>query len=716
MASAVVAVFNFVRNALLFAGGGALGSTLGGTIAATVIAGVVTAGIAVGTARAFGALLAPEIPGIGPNPGTRIQLAPDTGNKIQVVYGDVLTSGPISDANISNQNQTMHYFIVLSEETDSGTFSIGSAGIRFGDKKLTFGTGASAHTVVSTFDANGTSTTNWNGKIRVRVYAGSTQASDQIFPVPGGGVTAVAATTMMPHWTDTTNYAGTGLVFAMVEVDYDAEQGLTNMDAMTFNLVNSLKSPGSVAIDYMTNDRYGAGISNTLIDFDSFTGAGNSSVGGYADELVTYTPNGGGSANIARYEINGTLSTLEDVSTNIDKLMMSCGSYMLFDGKQGKYKGLPNKIYEDQANCFVANDDNIVSSIRIQNTDLYQMYNQVEIEYFDKERRDQRNTVFIEIPTGERNSGEPDNKLSYSIDMINNKVHAEALGNIDLLQTRLDSVIQFTGDHSFLQVDVGDVIKVTNSTYGYTDKLFRVMRIKESEDELGSLTCDIVGLEYADSVYEPVDTTLDLPFANIDLPRIPIIQAIPIPGVFDGTYANLTLDPTTFGNIIVKDTMKVFGAGAQLADSPAANTSVVSGTTFEEIIPVESYDITDSDIGDYEVSASATLGGNITGAYDLGFSTNVKVTWANATAAASTTFTGGGVEITNLPSTTPPPPLVYARKINTDPVANGHPADMTPQTANIVLRGYSTIDTSNTFVRSFGNMNYEMLRVTKGEK
>jgi hypothetical protein len=59
---------------------------------------------------------------------------------------------------------------------------------------------------------------------------------------------------------------------------------------------------------------------------------------------------------------------------------------------------------------------------------------------------------------------------------------------------------------------------------------------------------------------------------------------------------------------------------------------------------------------------------------------------------------------------------VYARKINTDPVANGHPADMTPQTANIVLRGYSDIDTSNSAVRSFSNMNYEMLRVTKGEK
>ena len=58
--------------------------------------------------------------------------------------------------------------------------------------------------------------------------------------------------------------------------------------------------------------------------------------------------------------------------------------------------------------------------------------------------------------------------------MINNNMSAEILANIDLNQTRLDTVIEFSGDHSFMQVDVGDVIKVTNTTYGFTDKLFRV--------------------------------------------------------------------------------------------------------------------------------------------------------------------------------------------------------------------------------------------------
>ncbi len=682
-------------------------------IAAHIIGGVIVAGLAVATARAFGAMMMPDIPGIGPNPGTRIQLSPDTGNKIQIVYGDVLTSGPICDANISNENKMMHYFTVLSEKTDTGTFTIGSQGIRFGDKKLTFGSGASAHIVQSVFDQNGTSNTNWSGKIRVRLYAGGTAASNQIFPVPGGLTSAVDATTMMPHWTNTTNYKATDLVFAMTEIDYDQEEGLVNMEPMTFNLVNSLTAPGNVVIDYMTNNRYGAGIANTLIDFDSFTGSGNSSVSGYGNETVSFTQFPSTGATQPRFQINGTLGTLDDVQTNLDKLMSSCGSFLLFDGKQGKYKGLPNQIYQNQSSCFVANDDNIVSKISIQNTDLYQQYNAVEVEYFDKERRDQRNSVLVETPSADRNTGEPDNKLNYSLEMVNNKVSVEILANIDLKQTRLDKVVTFTGDHSFLQVDVGDVIKFTNETYGFTDKLFRVMQIKEAEAEDTTLTCQVVCLEYADSVYTTPAVTTDAPFANVTIPTLPVIGPIYIPGVFNGTYNNTTLDPTTFGNVLVNQHMKTFGAGTQLTDQPNSHILANTTTTFRDITTPESYDVSGIDLGDYEFSSSANLGGTLSGIYDLGFRQSITMTFANATATATQTVTGGGITIDNMPATTPPPPLNASFKVSVDPTSYaGISNDMLPTTANIVLQGYSDIGGTG----EFGGLNYEFLRVTKGEK
>ena len=715
MGSAIVsAVFSFVRAALFTA---SAAGTYG--VVANIVAGVITAGLAVGTARAFGSMLKPEIPGQGNslNTGTRIQVAPDTSNRIQVCYGNVLTGGPVCDAEISNQNKTMNYFIVLSEKTDSGTFTIGDQGIRFGDKKLIFGSGANAHIVQSFFDANGTSSADWSGKLRVRVYAGSTQASDQIFPVPGGGTTAVAATTMMPNWISlgTPHYRADDMVFAIVQMDYDAENGLTALEPVTFDLRNTLRSTGSVIVDYMTNSRYGAGIANSLIDISSFTGAGNTTVGGYGDETITYTPSGGGSSTQPRYEINGTLSTANDVSTNIDRLIMASGSYMFFDGKQGKYKGLPNKIYADQANCFVATDDNIVSPIKIQNTDLYQMYNSVEVEYFDRQIRDQRNTIIVEIDSAERNTGEPENKLTYSIDMINNNMSAEILANIDLNQTRLDTVIEFSGDHSFMQVDVGDVIKVTNSTYGFTDKLFRVMRVREQEDELGALTFQIVGMEYADSVYSGPTVTETDPFANVSMPTItPIGPIIPLK-YFNQNYGNLSLDPGVYGNVIPNQGMKVFGAGAQLENADLSNTSLANGTTYFDVITPEVFDITDVDIGDYTFTGYGNAGGVLpVGGFDMAWRNNITINYANTTSQVNVNLGGGGVVYQNIDQA--PPQLVDTKKVTIDPTAHSLPADMKPQTATIRLQGYSTLDSAGNISRQFGRMGYEVKRITKGEK
>ena len=693
-----MAVFTAIATAIV----GAVGLT---GVLATIATSVIAGGLAYGTARALGVFKPPSLDQ-GADPGVSIQLPPATDNKIPILYGKAFTSGPIFDAAISNENKTMTYCIALSEETQTGTFSVGD--IYMNDVELVF----SGNTVTSHIDPNQSTSTTYNGNVRVNVYQGGSAAGDCIFPTSGG----VAATSIVPHWG--VNHTANALVFAVMQVDYDAENGLTGLPQMTFEMTNSLNNPGDVLYDYLTSDRYGAKLTNADIDVNSIIGTANTQMAGYCDELVAYTNKANVSTTNKRYEINGMLSTFDTASTNIDKICQASATFFTYNVKDGVFAAIPNRAIStaEKANCLVYNDDNITSKIDISSTELYSLYNGVEIEFMDQNRKDQTNTILVSTPLADRNANEPENILNYKIDMINDNVRAERLANIDLNQSRVATVIQFESDFSGIQTDVGDIIKVTNSLYGWTDKLFRVMRVTEVSGETGMINARMSCIEYSDDYYSnPV--SIETPdIGIIDLPRIPIIGDIPIIDVFQGNYGNVDALPTAFGSVIPNQTMATFGAGAQLADSPASNTSVVSSTTFEEIIPVESYDITNSDIGDYEVSASSTLGGTITGAYDIGFSTNVLVTWANATASASTNFTGGGVEITNLPSTTPPPPLVYARKINTDPVANGHPADMTPQTANIVLRGYSDIGTSNSAVRSFSNMNYEMLRVTKGEK
>ena len=167
------AIAGAVTNALLFAGGGFLGSTLVGTAIATATGYIVAGGLAVATARALGVFDMPDMPD---DPGVTIQLPPSTDNKLPVLYGNAFTSGPIFDAAISNQNQTMTYCIALSEETQTGTFSCSQ--IFMADDELIF----SGNTVTSHRNPNQSTSTNYNGKIRVNIYQGGSSGSDVIFP------------------------------------------------------------------------------------------------------------------------------------------------------------------------------------------------------------------------------------------------------------------------------------------------------------------------------------------------------------------------------------------------------------------------------------------------------------------------------------------------------------------------------------------------------
>ena len=692
-----MAVFTAIASAIV----GAIGlSGVLATIATSVIAG----GLAYGTARALGVFKPPSLDQ-GADPGVSIQLPPATDNKIPILYGKAFTSGPIFDAAISNSNKTMTYCIALSEETQTGTFSVGD--IYMNDVELVF----TGNTVTSHIDPNQSTATTYNGNVRVNVYQGGSSGSDVIFPTSGTG-SSTAASAIVPHWG--ANHTANALVFAVMQVDYDAENGLTGLPQMTFEMTNSLNNPGDVLYDYLTSDRYGAKLTNADIDVNSIIGTANTQMAGYADELVPYTNKANVSTTNKRYEINGMLSTFDSASTNIDKICQASATFFTYNVKDGVFAAIPNRAIStaEKANCLVYNDDNITSKIDISSTELYSLYNGVEIEFMDQNRKDQTNTVLVSTPLGDRNANEPENILNYKIDMINDNVRAERLANIDLNQSRVATVIQFESDFSGIQTDVGDIIKVTNSLYGWTDKLFRVMRVTEVSGETGMINARMSCIEYSDDYYSnPV--SIETPdIGIIDLPRIPIIGDIPIIDVFTGNYGNVDALPTVYGSVIPNQTMATFGAGAQLTDQPNNHVLANTVTTFRDITTEESYDITDSDIGDYEFSSSGQLGGTITGAYDLGFRQKVTMTFANATASNTQTVTGGGIEITNMPSTTPPPPLNATFKVSTDPTAYGFASDMKPTKANIVLQGYSDIGGTG----EFGGLNYEFLRVTKGEK
>jgi len=699
-----MAVFTAIASAIV--GSTLFGSALLATIATSVIAG----GLAYGTARALGVFKPPSMD-TGPDPGSRVQLPPATDNKLPVIYGNVFTSGPIFDAAISNENKTMTYCIALSEETQTGSFTCEE--VFMNDVKLVF----SGNTVVSHVDPNQSADTTYNGNVRLNVYQGGSAGSDVVFPTSGTGSTT-AATSIVPHWG--VNHTANNMVYAVLQLDYDAENGLTGLPQMTFKMKNTLNNPGDVLYDYLTSDRYGAALSNADLNVTSITGSANTSMKGYGAESISYRDQSNVSQTHSRYSINGVLSTFDTCSTNIDKICQASGTFFTYDVKNGEFAAIPNRALSsaEKANCLVYNDDNIVSKIDISSTELYALYNAVEVEFADSTRKDQQNTVKVETPAGDRNPNEPDNVLNYRLEMVNDNMRAETLANIDLNQSRVGTVIQFSADYSGMQTDVGDVIKLTNSLYGWTDKLFRVMRCTEVSTPEGMVTVTISAIEYSDDYYVQADiqqTPADLP---IDIPKLPIIGPIYLPQIYQGTYGNVSALPgSTFGNVITNPAMKTFGAGTQLADNPAFN-AMVSGTTFNNVMTPEEYDIDGADLGDYELTAVGQLTGLVDASYDFGLRANVDVVWSNATATHTQSITQS-MQFIGLPDDAVAPPVSLAKKMNLTVAGSGGAAsDMTPANATVTLQGYSTIgeDTGNSFTRGMSNMGYQFLRVTKGEK
>jgi len=186
-----------------------------------------------------------------------------------------------------------------------------------------------------------------NSLVELRVYAGSSAATDQIYPAQSTGNTQAAYDFWGNNDDSWTNlYAMKGLVFAIVKLTYNGDKGFTGLPNVTFQLANNVANPADVWYDYMTSERYGAGIDPSYIDSTAKTAWYN-----FCEEDITYTsanldPAGGaGTANQStlRYSINGVIDTANPVKTNIDTIMQNGGAWLSYDVNTGLWSPVIKK-------------------------------------------------------------------------------------------------------------------------------------------------------------------------------------------------------------------------------------------------------------------------------------------------------------------------------------------------------------------------------------
>lgn len=198
-----------------------------------------------------------------PDPGVRLQVEPDTEHKIPVVYGSAQLGGIITDAQITNDNKTMWYCITIAEQTgvrmSEGMMSeISFQDVFWDDQRIVFK--SDGITADYTVDRDGNVDYSLQDQVKLYLYSGN--SSSQVAPNNYGIVPAVAYS-LMPNWT--AYHQMSDLIFALVRVDYNRDKNVTGLGDVRFHVKNDMTLPGDCLYDYMTNTRYGAGISPTEI-------------------------------------------------------------------------------------------------------------------------------------------------------------------------------------------------------------------------------------------------------------------------------------------------------------------------------------------------------------------------------------------------------------------------------------------------------------------
>jgi len=189
---------------------------------------------------------------------TRTRIDPDTNHSIPIVYGTAFLSGVVTDAVLTNGNQTMWFCVTLSEET--GTLLSTDEPSEFTFEKLYWNGNlvtlqTDGVTVQSFTDEDDNTTDDPSGLIKLYPFVGS--GSPKQFAGYGAGNTEDARD-LFPNWTST--HAMNNLVFCLIRVDYNASKNITGLGRLEFKLTNSMTLPGDVLFDYTTNTLYGAGI------------------------------------------------------------------------------------------------------------------------------------------------------------------------------------------------------------------------------------------------------------------------------------------------------------------------------------------------------------------------------------------------------------------------------------------------------------------------
>lgn len=203
-------------------------------------------------------------------------------------------------------------------------------------------------------------------------------------------------------------------------------------------------------------------------------------------------------ADKRQFEINGLIDTNNQVFDNLNSIANASGCFLTWDPSIGKWSVILNT---NASSVKSFDDSNIIGEINISGTGVTELYNKASVSFPNKDTRDSTDVIEVTIDNDDRYPQEIDNILELQLPIVNDPVHAQYLATRELKQSRLDLIVEFRSNFTANTLKAGDIIDISNSGYGFTNKLFRVIQIEELDDDDGNVIFSILAQEYNADIY-----------------------------------------------------------------------------------------------------------------------------------------------------------------------------------------------------------------------
>lgn len=245
-----------------------------------------------------------------------------------------------------------------------------------------------------------------------------------------------------------------------------------------------VRNPAWQVYDFLTNTRYGAGITETDLDDATFK-----TVASYCDAEITDDDGN----TIPRYTSNVVIDGGSDGWDGLNMILRSFGGFLFTNN--GK---ICLGVEKTGTSSFAFTESNIIAgSFQYAEIDRAEAPNVVRAMFIDAENKYQKTVVQIEDEPDQDERG----SVIQDIDLlgVDSRNQTTRITRIQLMKAKLCRYVCSLGvSIKNCDVAVGDICTVTHSVPNWTAKPFRIVKLEEYQNDEITLTLE----EYNDSFFD----------------------------------------------------------------------------------------------------------------------------------------------------------------------------------------------------------------------